>query len=116
MAEQIAQHPATGKRVVQMQFVDLAHQPQILVRDRARMVVDRAAADAQDFGLLLDGKIVLGIDHRLALSSSAFHPANEDLFAETRSWSAPLLKNRSPAPGHLSWRVRSLRLPTLKPK
>ena len=35
------------------------------------MVVDTAAADAQGLGLLLDGKIVLGVDHRFALRSPA---------------------------------------------
>ena len=39
--------------------------------DRARLIVDRAAADAQHLGLLLDGKIVLRVDHRFALSSPA---------------------------------------------
>jgi hypothetical protein len=71
LAEQIAQHPAAGERVVQMQLVDLAHQPQVFVRDRARLVVDRAAADAQHLSLLLDGKIVLRVDHRFALSNPA---------------------------------------------
>src|ERR1017187_6077758 len=54
-----------------MEFVDVPHQPQIFVRDRARLIVDRAAADAQHLGLLLDGKVVLGVDHRFALSSPA---------------------------------------------
>src|ERR1022692_3428276 len=36
-----------------------------------RLVVDAAAADAQSLGLLLDGKIVRGVDHRFALRSPA---------------------------------------------
>jgi hypothetical protein len=64
MAEQIEQHAATGKRVVQMQLVDLAHQSQILGGDRTRLVIDAAATDTQHFCLPLAGKIVLGIDHR----------------------------------------------------
>src|ERR1035437_9419010 len=54
-----------------MQFVDAPHQPQIFLRDRARLIVDRAAADAQHLCLLLDRKVVLRVDHRFALSSPA---------------------------------------------
>ena len=71
LPEQVAQHAAAGERIVQMQLVDAPHQPQIFVRDRTRLIVDRAAADLQHLGLLLDGKVVLGVDHRFALSSPA---------------------------------------------
>src|ERR1019366_3085503 len=54
-----------------MEFVDAPHQPQVFVRDRARFIVDRAPADTQHLGLMLDGKVVLGVDHRFALSSPA---------------------------------------------
>jgi hypothetical protein len=57
LPEQVAQHPAAGKRIVEMQFVDPPHQPQILSRDRARLVVDSAAADIHNFRLFSNGKI-----------------------------------------------------------
>src|SRR5579863_7187279 len=88
-AEQIAQHPAAGERVVQMQLVDLPHPPQVGFRDRPRLVVDAAAADAQRFRLLLDGKIMLGVDHRLALSNPALVSApSKKSFSSVR---APIL-------------------------
>jgi hypothetical protein len=86
LPEQATQHPAAGKWIVEMQLVDLAHQPQIFGRDRTRLIVDRAAADLQNFGLLLDGKAMLGADHRFTLSNPAFHPTDEDLSVGARPW------------------------------
>src|ERR1035438_3451619 len=71
LAKQIAQHPAAGERIVEMQLVDLAHQPQVCNRDRMRLVVDRAAADVKNLGLLRDGKIMLGVNHLFTLSNPA---------------------------------------------
>src|ERR1019366_337551 len=56
------------------------------------MVVNAAAADAQDHGLLLDGKIVLGVDHRFTLSSPALVSApSKKSFSSVR---APILACR----------------------
>src|ERR1035437_10168415 len=54
-----------------MQFIDAPHQPEVRLRDRPRMVVDRAAADLKHFSLFLDGKIVLRVDHCFTLSNPA---------------------------------------------
>jgi hypothetical protein len=46
-------HPAARERAVQVQFVQLPHQEQVLFRDRARLVVRRATADRKNLGLTL---------------------------------------------------------------
>jgi hypothetical protein len=55
-----------------MQFVEAAHQLQILGRDRPRLVVDRAASDAERLRLTGDRKFVIAVDHLFALSNPAF--------------------------------------------
>lgn len=49
------QHPTSGKRVVEMQFVDPAHQSQIAVRHRTRQIIDTATAEAEKLCLAHDG-------------------------------------------------------------
>ena len=71
LPEQIAQHPAAGKRVIQVQLIDAPHQPQVRLGDRPRLVVDAAAADLKHLGLFLDRKIVLRVDHRFTFSNRA---------------------------------------------
>ena len=68
---EVAQHPAARKRVVEMQFVEAAHDPQILGRSWPGFVVDGAPADAERLGLPGDRQVVLTVDHRLALSNPA---------------------------------------------
>src|SRR5208283_6164 len=60
------------------------------LRHRPRQVVDAAAADAQNLGLLCDRQIVLTVDHRFALSNPAllsapskksFSSVNSPIFA-----------------------------------
>src|SRR5450631_2269230 len=87
--QKVAQHPAARERVFQMQFINAAHEHQILGRHRPGLVVDAAATDVQNLGLSDDGKIVGAVDHRFALSMPAL-------------MSAPA-KNRSPAPALRSW-------------
>ena len=72
LPEQIAQHTATRKGIPQMELVDAPHLPQIGGCDRTTAIVGAAAADVERFGLFLDGKIVLGVDHFLALRSPAW--------------------------------------------
>ena len=69
--QQIPQHPRARKGVIEMQFVEAAHQLQILGRDRPQHVVDRAARDAQRLRLPGDRKIVIAVDHLFALSNPA---------------------------------------------
>ena len=54
--EKVAQHPAARERVFQMQFIDAAHQREVLGRHRPRLVVDAGAADVQSLGLTDDGR------------------------------------------------------------
>ena len=54
-----------------MQFVDPAHDREVLGRDRPGHVVDAAPADVQNLRLPGDGKIVIAVDHRFALSMPA---------------------------------------------
>jgi hypothetical protein len=49
------QHPTSGKRVVEMQLVDPAHQCKIAVRHWTRQIIDTATAEAEKLGLAHDG-------------------------------------------------------------
>lgn len=49
------QHPTSSKRVVEMQFIDPAHQSQIAVRHRTRQIIDTATAEAEKLCLAHDG-------------------------------------------------------------
>jgi hypothetical protein len=44
LAQEVAQHSGTGERMLHVQPVDLAHQFQILHRNRSRLVVRRRAS------------------------------------------------------------------------
>jgi hypothetical protein len=70
-AQEVAPHAAAGERVLQVQFVDPAHQAQLRRAHRLGLVVHRAAADVQQLGLTLDRQIVRTVDHRFALSRPA---------------------------------------------
>ena len=52
--EEVAQHAAAGKRVLQVQLVDAPHQLQVGIADRLGVVVHRAAADVEQLSLALD--------------------------------------------------------------
>ena len=69
--EKIAQHPGARERMLEMQFIDAAHQSQSLQRQLPGLVIDAAPADVQSLRLTRDGKIVGAIDHRFALSMPA---------------------------------------------
>src|ERR1022692_4771690 len=75
MAEHVAQHAAASKRIVHVQLVDTPHQHQIDVRDWARTIVDRGAADLQHFRLSANGQLVFGVNHRFALNRPALTSA-----------------------------------------
>ena len=47
-----------------------------------RPVIDAAAADAQSLGLLLDGKVVRGIDHRLPPHSRKVRVMGAPVYAQ----------------------------------
>ena len=54
-----------------MQPVETMHDGKVSFQHRPRPVVDAAAADAQNLGLLGERKIVFAVDHRFALSNPA---------------------------------------------
>jgi len=65
-SQQASQHPAPGKRELQMQSVETPHDRKVGLRHRARQVVDAATADVQSFRLLGDRQIVRAVDHQAA--------------------------------------------------
>src|SRR5260370_28868425 len=69
--QQAAQHPRAGEGKLQMQPVEAPHDGEVGFRHWPRQVVDAAAADAQNLGLLGDRQIVRAVDHRFALSNPA---------------------------------------------
>ena len=73
--QKVAQHPAARERVFQMQFINAAHEREILRRHRPGLVVDAAATDVQSLRLTGDGKIVSAVYHRFALSMPALMSA-----------------------------------------
>ncbi|MGY4567183.1 hypothetical protein ACVWY5_000252 [Bradyrhizobium sp. USDA 3256] len=68
--QKLLQHARARERVIEMKFVDAAHQYQVSRGRRLRQVVDDAAADPQSTGLAGDGQFVTTIDHFLALPNS----------------------------------------------
>ena len=70
-AQQVAQHPAAGERVVQVQRVDPPHDRQVGRRHRPRFVVEAAAAQPQQRRLPRQLQSVAAVDHRFALSRPA---------------------------------------------
>jgi hypothetical protein len=67
--EQVAQQPAAGERMLQVQLVHPAHQRQIPVRGWLRLIVDRRARQTQQLRLAHDRQLVRRVDHRFALAS-----------------------------------------------
>ena len=61
-AVQAAQHPRAGEGELQMQPVEMPHDGKIGLRHRPRQVVDAAAADTKNLGLLGDRQIVPAVD------------------------------------------------------
>src|SRR4029077_336755 len=71
VVQQISQHPAARERVVEMQFVDPAHDRQIPRRYWPRLVVQAAPAELQKLRLTRQRQGMRTVDHRLALSMPA---------------------------------------------
>jgi hypothetical protein len=61
-AADLAQHAAAGKRPLKVQLVDAAHQFEVSFADRHGVVVRRAPAQAQQFGLPLDRQLMVAVD------------------------------------------------------
>ncbi len=71
LSQQTAQQSTAGERMHEVQLVDSVHQCQALLAHRPGPVVRSAPADVQQRGLALHQKLVVAVDHLLALSSPA---------------------------------------------
>ena len=69
--EHLAQHSGLSERVLQMQFVDPAHQCQLVRRHRGSLVVRGRARQLQDLALPDNRQCVGSVDHRFALNTPA---------------------------------------------
>ena len=69
--EHVTKHPAARKWMVEMQPVDQRHHRKINRRYRLGMVIKAAPAELQKLDLPGQRKLVLAVDHRLALSMPA---------------------------------------------
>ena len=67
--ELVAQHSGAHEGMLQVQFIDPAHERQINWADRLGQVVHRAAAELEQLGLARDGKLVVTLDS-IALRSA----------------------------------------------
>src|SRR5208282_5352289 len=67
----VAQHSCAHEGMLQVQFVNPAHQRQISRTDGSGQVVHRASADIQQLGLTGDTEVVVSVDHGFALSNPA---------------------------------------------
>src|SRR3954451_17006041 len=74
-AQQVAQHPAARKRVVQVQRVDPTHDRKLGRRNRPRLIVESAPAQPDQLRLPPQRKIVATLNHRFALSNPALPSA-----------------------------------------
>jgi len=73
--QQVAQHPTAREWMVEMQLIEPTHDCQICHRDRTRLVVNAAPADAQKIRLPSNRQLMRGIDHRFALGRPALSSA-----------------------------------------
>src|SRR6476469_9599627 len=82
-AHEHQQAPASVNRMLQMQLVQAPHQPEIVLRLRARLVVEAAAGDAQDLALVPDAQLRAWIDE---LPPLFYRPSCLDFFlSQSRS-------------------------------
>ena len=90
--QQIAQHPAAGKRVVQMQFVDPPHDRQIGRRHRPGQVIYAAAADRPAPGLPRQrqdcSRSIIALRSARVRLCRAHRPKNRSPASTRRSWRA----------------------------
>ena len=69
--EHVAQHAAAGKRIVEVQFVDPAHQRQVRFAGFLRSVGRRLTRQRQDLALPSNRQVVRTVNHFFALSKPA---------------------------------------------
>src|SRR5271154_4920175 len=70
-SQQTSQHARTGEGELQVQPIQMPHDGEVGGRHWSRQIINAAAADLQNFGLLGDRQIVSTVDHRFALSNPA---------------------------------------------
>jgi hypothetical protein len=66
-AQLVAQHATAQERPLQVQFIDAAHEPQILVARPHGIVIQRGARQLQELRLAGEAQSMIWVDHRLAL-------------------------------------------------
>jgi hypothetical protein len=71
-------HPAARERIIEMQFVNPAHQRQIVGRDRPGQVIHAAPADPENLRLSAHRQVIVPVDHRFALGKSPALPSAPD--------------------------------------
>src|SRR5262249_114261 len=73
--QQHSQPPTAVDRMFQVQLVELAHELEVLLRLRARLVVVGRPTDVQQFALVTDAWLGQGFDPRSSLSGrpNSFH-------------------------------------------
>ena len=82
-----------------MQLVDAARQTQVARAGRARQVVHRTAAQAQQLRLASDGQVVVSVDQGFALSNPALVSARSKKSFSKASWPIWACKR-----GEVHWR------------
>jgi hypothetical protein len=70
-SQQTSQHARTGEGELQVQPIQMPHDGEIGGRHWSRQIINAAAADLQNFGLLGDRQIMFTVNHRFALSNPA---------------------------------------------
>ncbi|SPD37488.1 protein of unknown function (plasmid) [Cupriavidus taiwanensis] len=74
-SQQAGQHACAREGMLQMQFVDPAHQPQIRVADWTRLVVDARSGNVDQLDLAAHRQRVIAVNHRFPLSNPALPSA-----------------------------------------
>lgn len=110
LPQQALHHPAAREGKLHVQFVDPAHQSQIVLSDRAGLIIQAAPADPEEIGLPREAQLVVSIRFARSLEPVAFTGSLPCARQQTglgerfhRAYAAPLarrslfnLKNRSP--------------------
>ena len=83
-------HPAARERIIEMQFINPAHQRQSVGRDRPGQVIHAAPADPENLRLSAHRQVIVPVDHRFALGKSPAFPSAPDKKSRS-SVSSPIL-------------------------
>jgi len=75
LSEKIAQHPGSGKGILEMQLVNPVHQSQLGISHGRWLIVGRRARHAKQLALPDDRQGMSSVDHRFALSKPALMSA-----------------------------------------